>query len=723
MSMNVMAMVTADIIEYPNLVLASLRRELILSEKIDMIAKKKFLLFVTKVRKIEVITLNAVNLIKDKKRGTDVIWEIIRILADKLLINRHRTLNSTDMSFLRYVIIAFLLFAVLPSRADDELQALHDDLRRVSATGNRDSIATVYCLLGEYYAYRSVDTALMYSNKALETIQNRNDVMYNIILCDLGYAYFSKGDIDRALDMYLRAKESAAGMRDTTCLSTALTTIGLIYKRKGMPDSTLVYYKEALQLLENSRSYSELAALLCNISIFYINEDRYEEGAAYGERAIKVAKEIEDVDMMMYGAYACGSAHFKNDEYDKGINYIRMLINEARRHDKPQMMMKGCVTMLRMFDQYQRYDSLEYYMSLAEELSKQLPENSQEVIGYVEMKAIADGRAGRYRESLAAWQRLETFLGKGLHTPPDKLYLYMARDYKGMHEYRNASECYEKAILYADSLRHTGIERELSELSVKYDTKEKELEIAKLQSEHMSQRVKIVMWASAAVVAVLLLIIVMTWYMLRRKRMKKELELELSRSRIDGMERERARIAKELHDGVCNDLFGIGLHLQASGSDALPAAKVLELIEQVRGNVRHISHELMPPKFNDVSLQEVIEDYVGHISSSLPVNLKVDIDCDLPENIAYETYRILQELLADVIKYSGADRIDIEINAKDGMFRLKVSADNGHGLKQDENAGIGLRSIRERADSINGNFSMDQNEDGQIFLLEVPLRQ
>lgn len=73
MSMNVMAMVTADIIEYPNLVLASLRRELILSEKIDMIAKKNFLLFVTKVRKIEVITLNAVNLIKDKKRGTDVI--------------------------------------------------------------------------------------------------------------------------------------------------------------------------------------------------------------------------------------------------------------------------------------------------------------------------------------------------------------------------------------------------------------------------------------------------------------------------------------------------------------------------------------------------------------------------------------------------------------------------------------------------------------------------
>ena len=178
-----------------------------------------------------------------------------------------------------------------------------------------------------------------------------------------------------------------------------------------------------------------------------------------------------------------------------------------------------------------------------------------------------------------------------------------------------------------------------------------------------------------------------------------------------------------MHDGVCNDLFGIGLHLQASGSDALPAAKVLEFIEQVRGNVRHISHELMPPKFNDVSLQEVIEDYVGHISSSLPVNLKVDIDCDLPENIAYETYRILQELLADVIKYSGADRIDIEINVKDGMFRLKVSADNGHGLKQDENAGIGLRSIRERADSINGNFSMDQNEDGQIFLLEVPLRQ
>ncbi len=626
------------------------------------------------------------------------------------------------MSFLRYVTIVFLLFSILSVRADDELQALHDDLQRVSATGNRDSIAAVYCLLGEYYAYRSIDTALMYSNKALETIQNKDDDMYNVILCDLGYAYFSNGDIDKALEMYLRVKESAAGMRDTTCLSTALTTIGLIYKRKGMPDSTLVYYKEALSLLESGSSYSELAALLCNISIFYINEERYEEGAAYGERAIEVARQIDDIDMVMYAAYACGNAYFKNDEYDKGLSYIRMLIDEARSHDKPQMMLKGCVTILHMFDKYQHYDSLEHYMSIAADLAKQLPENSQEVIGYVEVKAIVDGRAGRYRESLSAWKRLEQSLGKGLHTPPDKLYLYMARDYSGLHDYRNAAECYEKSIMFADSLRHTGIERELSELAVKYDTKEKELEITRLQGERMAQQMKIVVWASAAVVAILLLVIVTTWYMLRRKRIKKELELELSRSRIEGMERERARIAKELHDGVCNDLFGIGLHLQASGSDALPTEKVVELIEQVRGNVRYISHELMPPKFNDVSLQEVVEDYVCHMVSSVPVNLTADIDCDLPDNVAYESYRILQELLADVIKYSGADNIDVNMAVVDGVFILKVSADNGHGLKQCENDGIGLRSIQERANSVNGKFSMSQNKDGQTFLLEVPLQ-
>ena len=54
----------------------------------------------------------------------------------------------------------------------------------------------------------------------------------------------------------------------------------------------------------------------------------------------------------------------------------------------------------------------------------------------------------------------------------------------------------------------------------------------------------------------------LAYYVFRRKRIRKEEELKLAQSYIDGLERERTRLAKDLHDGVCNDLLGIGMNMQ-----------------------------------------------------------------------------------------------------------------------------------------------------------------
>ena len=69
-------------------------------------------------------------------------------------------------------------------------------------------------------------------------------------------------------------------------------------------------------------------------------------------------------------------------------------------------------------------------------------------------------------------------------------------------------------------------------------------------------------WIMATVVVVFILILFLLYYVFRRKRIKKEEELKLAQSYIEGLERERTRLAKELHDGVCNDLLGIGMNMQ-----------------------------------------------------------------------------------------------------------------------------------------------------------------
>ena len=100
------------------------------------------------------------------------------------------------------------------------------------------------------------------------------------------------------------------------------------------------------------------------------------------------------------------------------------------------------------------------------------------------------------------------------------------------------------------------------------------------------------------------------YYVFRRKRIRKEEELKLAQSYIDGLERERTRLAKDLHDGVCNDLLGIGMNMQYMQPTDESKREILALLEQVRSDVRCISHELMPPKFQVTTLAETVEAYV-----------------------------------------------------------------------------------------------------------------
>lgn len=111
------------------------------------------------------------------------------------------------------------------------------------------------------------------------------------------------------------------------------------------------------------------------------------------------------------------------------------------------------------------------------------------------------------------------------------------------------------------------------------------------------------------------------YYVFRRKRIRKEEELKLAQSYIDGLERERTRLAKDLHDGVCNDLLGIGMNMQYMQPTDESKREILALLEQVRSDVRCISHELMPPKFQVTTLAETVEAYVKGLAFPASVQL------------------------------------------------------------------------------------------------------
>lgn len=271
----------------------------------------------------------------------------------------------------------------------------------------------------------------------------------------------------------------------------------------------------------------------------------------------------------------------------------------------------------------------------------------------------------------------------------------------------------------------------LKELTVKYETKEAQLALA--QSE--AKRANTLMWLFGALGLLLIAIIIFIIYAnrQRRRRMQKEIEFanlradigrQMTQQYIEGLENERQRMSRELHDGVCNDLLAIEMNLKNNQS----LSEAVKQIDTCRESVRRISHELMPPEFTYASLDEVVRYFIMKQSEAQKgkiyfnyVSSESERDwTDIPDSTALETYRIIQEAVGNAVKHSGASQISIILNL-DGKHLTAEIRDNGT-YKSNDRKGIGLNSINRRAKSINGsvNISFDE-EKGTTLTVSVPV--
>ena len=209
----------------------------------------------------------------------------------------------------------------------------------------------------------------------------------------------------------------------------------------------------------------------------------------------------------------------------------------------------------------------------------------------------------------------------------------------------------------------------------------------------------------------------------------KDKELEKMKASIEGKERERARIAKDLHDGLGGTLAGIKLRLmKIAGNDKIGKQldNVIKNIDATCEEVRTISHDLIPPKINDIPFVHLLERYIQEISAAQQWNS--NIDCypeealnQIPEEMKIEIYRIVQELLNNITKHAAATHVDVNFTKHEGYLNLMVE-DNGKGFNQAESSnGIGIRNMKNRVDAINGDLSIDsQINRGTIVNINIP---
>jgi two-component system NarL family sensor kinase len=203
---------------------------------------------------------------------------------------------------------------------------------------------------------------------------------------------------------------------------------------------------------------------------------------------------------------------------------------------------------------------------------------------------------------------------------------------------------------------------------------------------------------------------------------------------IEGEEKEKNRIAEELHDGVTGDLSAIKINLsRLKQIDDNPKnleiiEDISEIVEKSRLHIREISHNLSPHSIVNFGLIAAVKNYCESIESLYEITCSFMFTGDEVDiNLSSQThlYRIVQELINNIVKHSDAKSASVSISYSKMLLVLKIS-DDGKGFSFENRArGIGLTNIKSRIEILNGTFVKHdtETETGCDFTIEIAFIQ
>jgi len=207
-----------------------------------------------------------------------------------------------------------------------------------------------------------------------------------------------------------------------------------------------------------------------------------------------------------------------------------------------------------------------------------------------------------------------------------------------------------------------------------------------------------------------------------RKRMLAGLEYqkEMLRSNIETQEQERERISADLHDSLASKLNVARLML---GNPAYTTDGVKAIVDEVIESSRKMAYELYPQSLADFGLFEVIKDLLRSVAGQLDirfVDLSQQHESGMERESEAHVYRIIQEILNNVLRHAGATSLDVIVRISSRYFVIKIS-DNGHGFDTNKKStGHGRKNMESRAQLVNASFRItSQPGFGTSFILVV----
>ena len=555
------------------------------------------------------------------------------------------------------------------------------------------------------------DSAITYLDKGMKAYPEMPDSMLTQYYAEYAVDYGLMGEMAKAKETSLKTIPLMLKYGTDEDKATIYANTGIYYRHLGMNDSAIYYYQQGLDIALKNDDYESQALLANNVAVLYADMQRFKECYDYCQKAADAARKAGNKEMETRSLMTRGAALVTELKYEEAADCLLDAYNQVKDGTNPIIKLGILSPLIKAVYHSKRPEVNRQYQQLmqqGDQLYAQQAPNSINAANWLNSKMTLLVEQQRYQEALNTITKIEEIQPQMQVLPVDKLYTQKARCLYRLGRHKEAYELQLEASLAADSLKNEEVTNKLSQLTSSYEMTQKELEVARLSQQHSRNQTRIAILAALLIALLAALGALALWTRQRRQ----QATMRETRRWVEGIEQERARFARELHDGACNDLLAIGMQLHGDKADT---AQIGQQISTLRATLRNLSHELMPPQFKDgVRLDQALEYYLSHIDSP-KVNFHAEGDGweSIPADTAYQVYRITQEAIGNIITHQPGAHVQVNLSPT----RLDIISTGT--MQQGDGTGIGLQSMKDRASSIGATLDTDVHDDTFALVLKL----
>lgn len=474
-----------------------------------------------------------------------------------------------------------------------------------------------------------------------------NLILLSRIQLSIGTVLDEIGDSDRAISYYKNTLTTRKELQDSLGMARVFNNLGIVYKNALKYDSALINYKQGLELLPNSNPNLTVQwQLITNLGNLYKRMEKNEDAKAALTQAVTISEKLNNVTLQ-------SDSHLNLASFWQSVG---------------------------------NYGESEKNLLMALELSSETG-NTYEL--YDIRKNLAD--------------------------------LYESWDKKAL--------AYDQLVLanqYRDSLFQEEKEKAIAETLIQYETEKKEQQIA-LQNAQLAEQNVINQrnYLIMGILVIFVLLLITLAILIRNKASKqqeilrKEGEIQLQeaelKATVQSQEQERKRFAQDLHDGLGQMITVLLLNIKSLESRLLDENNIFQsstqILEGMYDELKAICFNLMPDTLIRFGIEAGIREFAQKINDTGKVTILVKatgLEERLGDIQEVSLYRLAQEWINNIIKYSDADQIEV-ILEKDWNQLLFQIKDNGSGFDLNQlkkGKGNGWRNMNSRAKILKGDLQI-----------------